>query len=89
MHLKNSKIIIIKIGSSLLVDKNRKIRSKWLSSFAKDIKKLKSDNKLISSSAPSCASWDAIFAPPAKAALPAIVPKIPVVGAKKGTAAAA
>ena len=47
MHLKNSKIIIIKIGSSLLVDKNRKIRSKWLSSFAKDIKKLKSDNKKV------------------------------------------
>ena len=28
MHLKNSKIIVIKIGSSLLVDKNRKIRNK-------------------------------------------------------------
>ena len=47
MHLKNSKIIIIKIGSSLLVDKNKKIRSKWLSSFAKDIKKLKSENKKV------------------------------------------
>jgi len=41
MHLKNSKIIVIKIGSSLLVDKNKKIRKKWLSSFAKDISNLK------------------------------------------------
>ena len=47
MHLKNSKIIVIKIGSSLLVNKERKIRKKWLSSFAKDIKKLKSKNKKI------------------------------------------
>ena len=47
MHLKNSKTIVIKIGSSLLVDENRKIRKKWLTSFAKDIKKLKSKNKKI------------------------------------------
>ncbi len=47
MHLKNSKIIVIKIGSSLLVDSNKKIRKKWLLSFAKDIKKLKSNNKKI------------------------------------------
>ena len=47
MHLKNSKIIVIKIGSSLLVDENNKIRRRWLSSFANDIKKLKSKNKKI------------------------------------------
>ena len=47
MHLKNSKIIVIKIGSSLLVDNKKKIRKKWLSSFAKDIQKLKSKNKKI------------------------------------------
>ena len=47
MHLRNSKIIVIKIGSSLLVTKDRKIRKKWLSSFAKDIKKLKTKNKKI------------------------------------------
>ena len=41
MHLKNSKIIVIKIGSSLLVDNKKKIRKKWLFSFAKDIQKLK------------------------------------------------
>ena len=47
MHLKNSKIIVIKIGSSLLVDDKKKIRKKWLSSFAKDIQKLRSKNKKI------------------------------------------
>ncbi len=47
MHLKNSKIIVIKIGSSLLVDDNNKIRKKWLSSFVKDVQKLKSKNKKI------------------------------------------
>ena len=47
MHLKNSKIIVIKVGSSLLVDNNNKIRKKWLSSFAKDIKKLRSKNKKV------------------------------------------
>ena len=47
MLLKNSKIIIIKIGSSLLVDKNKKIRKKWLSEFAKDVQKLKSKNQKV------------------------------------------
>jgi len=47
MYLKNSKIIVIKIGSSLLVDDKKKVRKKWLSSFAKDIKRLKSKNKKI------------------------------------------
>ena len=47
MLLKNSKIIVIKIGSSLLVDKNRKIRKKWLSSFAKDIQKLRLKRKKV------------------------------------------
>ena len=47
MRLKNSKVIVIKIGSSLLVDEKKNIRKKWLSSFAKDICKLKSKNKKI------------------------------------------
>ena len=47
MHLKNSKVVVIKIGSSLLVDETKKIRKKWLLSFAKDIKKLKSKNKKV------------------------------------------
>ena len=47
MPLKKSKIIVIKIGSSLLVDGDKKIRTKWLSSFGKDIKKLKDKNQKI------------------------------------------
>ena len=47
MYLKQSKIIVIKIGSSLLIDNNNKIRKKWLSEFSKDIKELLSENKKI------------------------------------------
>ena len=47
MYLNNSKIIVIKIGSSLLVDDNKKIRKKWLSSFAKDVKKIKDKNQKV------------------------------------------
>ena len=47
MSLKNSKIIVVKIGSSLIVDNNKKIRKKWLLSFAKDIKTLKSKNQKV------------------------------------------
>ena len=47
MPLKNSKIIVIKIGSSLLVDDNRIIRKKWLKTFAKDIQRLKLKNKKV------------------------------------------
>ena len=47
MYLDDSKITVIKIGSSLLIDENRKIRKKWLSSFASDIQKLKYKNQKI------------------------------------------
>ena len=47
MYLKNSKKIVIKIGSSLLIDKSKKIRLKWLTEFTKDIKKLLDQNKKI------------------------------------------
>ena len=47
MYLNNSKQIVIKIGSSLLVDNKKLIRKRWLLSFAKDIQKLKSKNKKI------------------------------------------
>ncbi len=47
MYLKNSKVIVIKIGSSLLIDENKKIRKKWLSEFSKDIKDLLNQNKRI------------------------------------------
>ena len=39
MYLNNSKKIVIKIGSSLLIDKSKKVRVKWLSEFSKDISK--------------------------------------------------
>ena len=47
MYLKNSKIIVIKIGSSLLINDNNKIRKKWLYEFSKDIKNLLLENKKI------------------------------------------
>ena len=47
MYLEGSKIIVIKIGSSLLIDNKKKIRKKWLSEFAKDIRKLIRENKKI------------------------------------------
>ena len=45
MHLKNSKTIVIKIGSSLLINDKKVIRQKWLSAFAKDIKQLLDEKK--------------------------------------------
>ena len=36
MYLKKSKKIIIKIGSSLLIDNEKNIREKWLIEFSKD-----------------------------------------------------
>ena len=47
MHLKNFKTIVIKIGSSLLINDKKNIRKKWLSEFAKDIKYLLNDKKNI------------------------------------------
>ncbi len=54
MYLKNSKTIVIKIGSSLLINENNIIRKKWLFEFAKDIKELINQKKnviLVSSGA--------------------------------------
>jgi len=47
MYLKNSKKVVIKIGSSLLIDNNKNIRQKWLTEFSKDIKDLLNQNKKI------------------------------------------
>ena len=47
MYLKDSKIIVIKIGSSLLIDESKRIRKKWLIEFAKDIRDLIKKNKKI------------------------------------------
>ena len=54
MYLKKSKTIVIKIGSSIIIDKKKKIRKKWLTEFAKDIKDLLKQKKnviLVSSGA--------------------------------------
>ena len=47
MYLNNSKIIVIKIGSSLLINNEKKIRNKWLFEFSRDIKNLLNKNKKI------------------------------------------
>ena len=47
MYLKKSKTIVIKIGSSIIIDENKKIRLKWLLEFAKDIKDLLKQKKNI------------------------------------------
>ena len=54
MYLKKSKTIVIKIGSTILIDEKRIIRKKWLMEFAKDIKSLLDQKKnviLVSSGA--------------------------------------
>ena len=40
MLLNKSKTVVVKIGSSLLIDQNNQIRKKWLSGFSADIKDL-------------------------------------------------
>ena len=47
MSLKNSKITVIKIGSSLLIDHKKRVRKKWLTSFAEDVKNLRKLNQKI------------------------------------------
>ena len=47
MYLKNSEIIVIKIGSSLLIDDKMNIRNKWLTEFSKDVKELIKQNKKV------------------------------------------
>ena len=40
MYLKDSKTVVIKIGSSLLINDKKIVREKWLTEFAKDIQYL-------------------------------------------------
>ena len=47
MYLKKSQIIVIKIGSSLLIDEKMIIRKKWLAEFSKDIRDLLKQNKKV------------------------------------------
>ena len=47
MYLNNSKQIVIKIGSSLLINSKKNIRKKWLLDFAKDIELLIKNKKKV------------------------------------------
>ena len=47
MYLKDSKTVVIKIGSSLLINDKKIVREKWLSEFAKDIQHLQKLKKTI------------------------------------------
>lgn len=45
MKLNDANTIVVKVGSSLLADKNRNLRKKWISSFAEDISSLAKSGK--------------------------------------------
>tara|TARA_B100001250_G_scaffold123689_1_gene105111 strand:+ start:968 stop:2059 length:1092 start_codon:yes stop_codon:yes gene_type:complete len=47
MLIKNAKKIVIKIGSSTVVDRNGKFKKKWVTSLIKDIKKFRGKNDLV------------------------------------------
>tara|TARA_B100000214_G_scaffold372708_1_gene351485 strand:+ start:2670 stop:3776 length:1107 start_codon:yes stop_codon:yes gene_type:complete len=47
MYLNNSKQVVIKIGSSLLINDKKKIRKKWLLDFSKDIEDLIKNKKKV------------------------------------------
>jgi len=47
MYINKSKKIIIKIGSSIIIDKKGNIRKKWIDGFSKDISKLLKLNKKV------------------------------------------
>ena len=47
MLIKNSKKIVIKLGSSTVVDNKGKFKKKWVSSLIKDIKKYKKKSDLV------------------------------------------
>ena len=47
-ELHSSKIIVVKVGSNILVDKDQNIKKEWLQSLAKDIKKIRDEkNKVV------------------------------------------
>ena len=45
MYINKSKKIVLKIGSSNLVDNKGKLKEKWLKSLAQDIENLRKTNK--------------------------------------------
>ena len=58
MYLKDSKTVVIKIGSSLLINDQKIVREKWLSEFAKDIQHLQKLKKNIKKSAFTTSTLD-------------------------------
>ena len=47
MLIKNSKKIVIKLGSSTVVDSKGKFKKKWVTSLIKDLKKFRGKNHLV------------------------------------------
>ena len=47
MLIKNSKKIVIKLGSSTVVDSKGKFKKKWITSLVKDIKKFRGKSDLV------------------------------------------
>tara|TARA_B100000963_G_scaffold356709_1_gene377382 strand:- start:1268 stop:2353 length:1086 start_codon:yes stop_codon:yes gene_type:complete len=47
MQIKNSKIIVIKLGSSTVVDNKGKFKKKWVNSLIKDIKEYNKEKKIV------------------------------------------
>jgi glutamate 5-kinase len=47
MLTKNSKKIVIKLGSSTVIDKNGKFKNNWVNSLIKDIKKYKQNRDIV------------------------------------------
>ena len=47
MLIKNSKKIVIKLGSSTVVDSKGKFKKKWVTSLIKDIKKYKKKKNVL------------------------------------------
>ncbi len=47
MYINKSKIIVIKVGSSILIDSKGKPKKNWMKEFVKDIKLLKKKRKQV------------------------------------------
>ena len=45
MYIDKAKIIVLKVGSSNLVDRNGKLKEKWLKSLVKEIEKIRKKGK--------------------------------------------
>ena len=52
MLIENSKIVVLKLGSSTVVDNKGKFKKKWVTSLIKDIKSY--DSKIISKAGRRC-----------------------------------